>query len=60
LYRDRKIQEQIVFPLLAESHPNREISIVDFNSQDLNQPFVIYELLEVRFLESKFSDEFSD
>ena len=49
LQQQRKIQEQVVFPLLSMSNPKRLIKISDLNPEPLMEPFVIFEVLEVSF-----------
>ena len=51
LYQEGKIQEQILFPLLSESNPNRLINIADLKVERLVEPFVIFEVLQVSFVE---------
>jgi hypothetical protein len=51
LQQEGKIQEQVVFPLLCMSNPNRLIQISDLNPERLMEPFVIFEVLEVSFAE---------
>lgn len=53
LYQEGKIQEQVVFPLLSESNPKRLIKVFDLNLTRLIEPFVVYEALEVSFLNKK-------
>nr|YP_001936327.1 hypothetical protein Heak293_Cp026 [Heterosigma akashiwo]ABV65933.1 conserved hypothetical protein [Heterosigma akashiwo] len=51
LQQEGKIQEQVLFPLQSESNPNRLINISDLNAQHLVEPFVIFEVLQVSFVE---------
>ena len=51
LYQENKIQEQILFPLLGESNPNRLVNIADLKAERLVEPFVIFEVLQVSFVE---------
>lgn len=48
-----KIQEQVLFPLQSEFNPNRLmlINISDLNSERLVKPFVIFEVLQLNFVE---------
>lgn len=47
------IQEQVLFPLQSEFNPNRLmlINISDLNSERLVKPFVIFEVLQLNFVE---------
>lgn len=51
LQEEGKIQEQVLFPLLSESNPNRLINISDLNPERLVEPFVIFEVLQLNFVE---------
>jgi len=51
LQQEGKIQEQVVFPLLSMPNPKRLIKISDLNAECLMEPFVIFEVLQVNFVE---------
>jgi len=51
LQQEGKIQEQVIFPLLNESNPNRLINISDLTTERLVEPFVIFEVLQLSFVE---------
>ena len=51
LQEEGKIQEQVLFPLQSESNTNRLIYISDLNSERLVEPFVIFEVLQLNFVE---------
>jgi hypothetical protein len=51
LQQEGKIQEQVLFPLYSESNPKRLINISDLNAKHLVEPFVIFEVLQVNFVE---------
>ena len=51
LHQEGKIQEQVLFPLHSESNPKRLINISDLNPERLVEPFVIFEVLQVSFVE---------
>ncbi len=51
LQQEGKIQEQVLFPLQSESNPNRLINISDLNPERLVEPFVIFEVLQLNFVE---------
>ena len=51
LHQEDKIQGQILFPSLSESNPNRIINIADLKVERLVEPFVIFEVLQVSFVE---------
>ena len=51
LQEERKIQEQVLFPLQSESNKNRLIHISDLNPERLTEPFVIFEILQLKFVE---------
>ena len=51
LQEEGKIQEQVLFPLQSESNPNRLIYISDLNPERLVEPFVIFEVLQLNFVE---------
>lgn len=51
LQEEGKIQEQFLFPLQSEFNPNRLINISDLNSERLVEPFVIFEVLKLNFVE---------
>jgi hypothetical protein len=51
LQEEGKIQEQVLFPLHSESNPNRLIDISDLNPERLAEPFVIFEVLQLNFVE---------
>ena len=51
LQEEGKIQEQVLFPLQSESNTNRLIHISDLNPERLMEPFVIFEVLQLKFVE---------
>jgi hypothetical protein len=51
LQQEGKIQEQVLFPLQSESNSKRLINISDLNAERLVEPFVIFEVLQVNFVE---------
>ena len=51
LQEEGKIQEQVLFPLQSESNTNRLIHISDLNPERLMEPFVIFEVLQLNFVE---------
>ncbi len=51
LQEEGKIQEQVLFPLQNESNTNRLINISDLNPERLMEPFVIFEVLQLKFVE---------
>jgi len=51
LQQEGKIQQQVLFPLQSESNPNRLINISDLKAERLAEPFVIFEVLLVSFVE---------
>lgn len=51
LQEEGKIQEQVLFPLQSESNTNRLINISDLNPERLVEPFVIFEVLQLNFVE---------
>ena len=51
LQEEGKIQEQVLFPLQSEANPNRLINICDLKSERLVEPFVIFEVLQLNFVE---------
>ena len=51
LQEEGKIQEQVLFPLQSESNPNRLINISDLNPERLVEPFAIFEVLHLNFVE---------
>ena len=51
LQEQGKIQEQVLFPLQSESNTNRLIYISDLNTERLVEPFVIFEVLQLNFVE---------
>jgi len=51
LQQEGKIQEQVLFPLHSESNPKRLINISDLNLERLVEPFVIFEVLQLSFVE---------
>ena len=52
LQEEGKIQNQVLFPLQPEFNPNRLINISDLKPEHLVEPFVIFELLQLNFVES--------
>ena len=51
LQEEGKIQNQVLFPLQTEFNPNRLINISDLKPEHLVEPFVIFELLQLNFVE---------
>ena len=51
LQEEGKIQDQVLFPLQTEFNPNRLINISDLKSERLVEPFVIFEVLQLNFVE---------
>ena len=51
LQEEDKIQEQVLFPLQSESNPKRLINISDLNAERLVEPFSIFEVLQVNFVQ---------
>jgi len=51
LQEEGKIQEQVLFPLHSKANPNRLINISDLKSERLVEPFVIFEVLQLKFVE---------
>lgn len=51
LQQEGKIQEQVVFPSLSVDNQNRLIKISDLKQERLMEPFVIFEALQVSFVE---------
>jgi len=51
LQQEGKIQEQVLFPLQSESNSKRLINISDLNAERLVEPFVIFEVLQVNFVQ---------
>lgn len=50
LHEEGKIDDQVVFPLFSILHPKHQIKISDLTSEHLIQPFFIFEILEVTFV----------
>jgi len=51
LQEQGKIHEQVLFPLQNESNTNRLINISDLNPERLVEPFAIFEVLQLNFVE---------
>lgn len=51
LQQEGKIQEQVLFPLHNEYNPKQLVNISDLYSERLAEPFVIFEVLQVSFVE---------
>lgn len=51
LQEEGKIQNQVLFPLQTEFNPNWLINISDLKPGYLVEPFVIFELLQLNFVE---------
>lgn len=52
LQQEGKIQDQVLFPYLSTSNPNRLIKISDLKPKRLMEPFLIFEALDVQFVSS--------
>jgi hypothetical protein len=51
LQQEGKMQEQVLFPLHSGSNPKRLMKVSNLNLECLMEPFVIFEVLQVNFVE---------
>ena len=51
LQQEGKIQEQVLFPLQSESNTKRLMKVSNLNRESLIEPFVIFEVLQLNFVE---------